>query len=34
MHEDVRVGADAVGIPQVVEIHQSQAAALEAFARA
>jgi anti-anti-sigma regulatory factor len=34
MHEDVRVGAEAVGLPQVVEIHDSEAAALEAFARA
>jgi anti-anti-sigma regulatory factor len=33
MHEDVRVGAEAVGLPQVVEIHDSEAAALEAFAR-
>ena len=34
MHEDVRVGAEAVGLKQVVEIHETQAAALEAFARA
>jgi anti-anti-sigma factor len=34
MHEDVRVGAEAVGLPQVVEIHETEAAALEAFARA
>jgi anti-anti-sigma factor len=34
MHEDVRVGAEAVGLPQVVEIHETQATALEAFARA
>jgi anti-anti-sigma regulatory factor len=34
MHEDVRVGAEAVGLPQVVEIHDNEAAALEAFARA
>jgi anti-anti-sigma factor len=34
MHEDVRVGAEAVGLPQVVEIHENEASALEAFARA
>ena len=34
MHEDVRVGADAVNMTLVVEIHDSRAAALEAFARA
>jgi anti-anti-sigma factor len=34
MHEDVRVGAEAVGLPQVVEIHETEALALEAFARA
>jgi anti-anti-sigma factor len=34
IHEDVRVGAEAVGLPQVVEIHDSEASALEAFARA
>jgi anti-anti-sigma regulatory factor len=34
MHEDVRVGAEAVGLPQVVEIYENEAAALEAFARA
>lgn len=33
MHEDVRVGAEAVNMPLVVEIHESTAAALEAFAR-
>jgi anti-anti-sigma factor len=33
MHEDVRVGADAVNMSLVVEIHESAAAALEAFAR-
>jgi anti-anti-sigma factor len=33
MHEDVRVGADAVNMTLVVEIHDSRAAALEAFAR-
>lgn len=34
MHEDVRVGAEAVGLPQVVQIHENEASALEAFARA
>ncbi len=34
MHEDVRSGAEAVGLPQVVEIHENEASALEAFARA
>jgi anti-anti-sigma regulatory factor len=34
MHEDVRVGADAVNMTLVVAIHESRAAALEAFARA
>ncbi len=34
IHEDVRVGAEAVGLPQVVQIYDSEAAALEAFARA
>jgi anti-anti-sigma factor len=34
MHEDVRVGAEAVGLPQVVTLYDSQAAALEAFAQA
>jgi anti-anti-sigma regulatory factor len=33
MHEDVRVGAEAVNLPLVVEIHESAAAALEAFGR-
>jgi anti-anti-sigma factor len=33
IHEDVRVGAEVVNLPLVVEIHESQAAALEAFAR-
>jgi anti-sigma B factor antagonist len=33
MHEDVRVGAEAVGLPQVVEIHDSQTLALKAFAQ-
>lgn len=33
MHEDVRVGADAVNMSLVVEIHDTEAAALEAFAR-
>jgi anti-anti-sigma factor len=33
MHEDVRVGADAVNMSLVVEIHESRAAAMEAFAR-
>ena len=33
MHEDVRVGADAVNMSLVVEIHDTAAAALEAFAR-
>lgn len=31
MHEDVRVGADAVNMPLVVAIHESEAAALDAF---
>ena len=34
MHEDVRVGADAVNMTLVVEIQESRAAALEAFAQA
>jgi anti-anti-sigma factor len=34
MHEDVRVGAEAVNLPLVVAIHETEAAALEAFARA
>lgn len=33
MHEDVRVGAEAVNMPLVVEIHDTEAAALEAFRR-
>jgi anti-anti-sigma factor len=33
MHEDVRVGADAVNMSLVVEIHDTEAAALEAFRR-
>jgi anti-anti-sigma factor len=33
MHEDVRVGAEAVNLPLVVEIHESAAEALAAFAR-
>ena len=33
MHEDVRVGADAVNMSLVVETHDTEAAALEAFAR-
>jgi anti-anti-sigma factor len=32
MDPDVRIGADIVGLPTVVEIHESQAAALRAFA--
>jgi anti-anti-sigma regulatory factor len=34
MHEDVRVGAEAVNLPLVVEIHGSEAEALAAFSRA
>ena len=34
MHEDVRAGAEAVNLPLVVEIHESEASALEAFSRA
>ncbi len=34
MHEDVRAGANAVNMPLVVEIHDSLAAAMEAFAKA
>src|SRR5262249_42643280 len=34
MHQDVRVGADAINMSLVVDIHDSRAAALEAFARA
>jgi anti-anti-sigma factor len=33
MHEDVRVGADAVNMTLVVEIHDTADAALAAFAR-
>ncbi len=33
MHEDVRVGAEAVSMPLVVEIHENAAAALAAFAQ-
>ena len=32
MHEDVRVGGDIVGLPLVVEIHDSEQSALQAFA--
>ena len=34
MHEDVRVGAEVVNLPLVVEIHETEAEALEAFSRA
>jgi anti-anti-sigma factor len=34
MHEDVRVGAEAVNLPLVVEIHESEAEALAAFSGA
>ena len=34
MHEDVRVGGDIVGIPLVVEIHDTEEAAIKAFAPA
>jgi anti-anti-sigma factor len=34
MHEDVRIGAKAVNLPLVVEIHDSAAEALAAFGRA
>jgi anti-anti-sigma regulatory factor len=34
MHEDVRVGAEAINMPMVVEIFNSEAEALGAFARA
>jgi anti-anti-sigma regulatory factor len=34
MHEDVRVGAEAINMPLVVEIFDSEAEALGAFARA
>jgi anti-anti-sigma factor len=33
MHEDVRVGAEAVDMPLVVQFHDSDSAALEAFRR-
>jgi anti-anti-sigma regulatory factor len=34
MHPDVRVGADIVGLPHVVELYDSEEAALKAFAQA
>jgi anti-anti-sigma factor len=34
LHPDVRAGADAVGLKQVVEIHDSETSALAAFAQA
>jgi anti-anti-sigma regulatory factor len=34
MHEDVRVGAEAVNLPLVVEICENETVALEAFAQA
>jgi anti-anti-sigma factor len=34
MHEDVRVGGDIVGIPLVVEIHNTEEDAVTAFAAA
>jgi anti-anti-sigma factor len=34
MHEDVRVGGDIVGLPLVVEIHDSENAAILAFSSA
>jgi anti-anti-sigma regulatory factor len=34
MHEDVRVGAEAVNLPLVVTIHESEASALEALEQA
>ncbi len=34
MHPDVRVGADIVGLPHVVEFYDSEEAALRAFATA
>ncbi len=34
MHQDVRVGADIVGLPLVVEIHDTEESALKAFALA
>src|SRR5262249_8705193 len=33
MHEDVRVGGDIVGLPLVVEIHDSEESAFRAFAQ-
>jgi anti-anti-sigma regulatory factor len=34
MHEDVRIGAEAVNLPLVVKIFQSEAAALQALEEA
>ena len=34
MHPDVRVGAEIVGLPHVVEFYESEESALEAFAQA
>ena len=34
MHDDVRVGGDIVGLPLVVEIHDTEEAAILAFAEA
>jgi anti-sigma B factor antagonist len=34
MHPDVRVGSDIVGLPLVVEIHDTEESALKAFAPA
>lgn len=34
MHPDVRIGGDIVGLPLVVEIHETEEAALRAFAPA
>ena len=34
MHEDVRVGGDILGLPLVVEIHDTEESALKAFAAA
>ena len=34
MEDGVRLGAEIVGLPQLVEIHDDEAAALRAFARA
>jgi anti-anti-sigma regulatory factor len=33
MHEDVRVGGDIIGLPLVVEIHDSEESAVKAFAK-